>query len=612
MNAPPGDHPPDHVLDAFALGKLDEAAAEAIGRHLESCPSCCRRVAEVTSDTFLDQFRGARALTDSPTATGAPLAQAPSLHNGPAPPSSSPVGTLTRVRKYEVLRCLGDGGQGSAYLARDPGLGRLVVLKRYHHAGAADVEPEGQALARVRSRYTAQVYQLERQGDELFLVMEYLPGESLSEARKRRQLAPAEAARLIEQVAEGLEAVHACGLVHRDVKPSNIVLGEDSVPRLVDFGLAAHLGSPALRAISGSPPYMAPEQARGQWERIDARADIYGLGAVLYYLLTGHPPRDGKTPIEILERARDEPVVPPRRKNPRIPRGLERICLKAMAVDPWSRYSSAGALRHALRHHRLMWRTAPVLIAAVVLALLATAWAFRTGSVGPSASGQSGAIAVPGTAGPLSGSRPSPGAGLRVTAFEISYFRKLTEELYDQKRSGLLGIQTFAARLRDDVSVRARLSEPAYSYLIAFRPDGTDELCDPEDEAMPPPRQQEPMYPPPTKPAKRYRLSEGAGLYAFALVVSHRPLPSYREWKPLQGRMAWSAGLPCEPGVVWRDDGDGPRAFIAGNPAGTRGKDADARGFEGPVVALASWLRGRPGVDLATVQAFSVEPAPAP
>ncbi len=315
MGEAPSNHPAHQILDAFGLGKLDETAADAVGQHLESCPSCRRRVAELTSDTFLDHFRGACVRPDS---IGSMTTWPPSLDADPASPPSSTAGTLPRGLRYQVLQCLGDGGQGSAYLARDPGLDRLVVLKRYHADGAA-VEYEGQALARVRSRYTAQCYHLERHGDERFLVMEYIPGQSLSEARERRALAPDEAVRLVEQVAEGLEAVHACGLVHRDVKPSNIVLGEDGVARLVDFGLAAHLGSPALRAISGSPPYMAPEQARGQWERIDARTDVYGLGAVLYHLLTGQAPRDGKTPIEVLERARgrsDRPAPPEESAGP--------------------------------------------------------------------------------------------------------------------------------------------------------------------------------------------------------------------------------------------------------------------------------------------------------
>jgi serine/threonine protein kinase len=436
--------------------------------------------------------------------------------------------------------------------------------------------------------------------------MEYIPGNSLSEVCKKRALSIAEAVRLVEQVAEGLEAVHACGLVHRDVKPSNIVLGDDGIPRLVDFGLAAHLGSADLRAITGSPPYMAPEQARGQWERIDARTDVYGLGAVLYHLLTGQPPRDGKTPIAILEQARDEPIVPPRRRNPRAPRALEKICLKAMASDPQSRFASAAALRHELRRYRLMRRVAPVLAAAVVLlAMIGMAWSSWPGPVRPSPDDRDGPIAGRQTTKPQS--------DLHVSRFEISYFPNPDAEDYDRRRAGLLGIQSFAAFLDDDVTVQAKLSEPAYSYLIAFRPDGTDEVCDPEDEGMAPTAKSEPMYPPPQKRNQRYyRLSEGTGLYAFALVVSRKPLPPYREWKRLHEPMAWSAGLPCESGVVWRDDGESLQPLIAGGPANTRGKDARARGAEESVAKLSSWLRGLPGVDAVTLEAFPIEPAAGP
>ena len=218
-----------------------------------------------------------------------------------------------KIGKYNVVGRLGVGGQGSTYLARDPDLGRLVVLKRYHASAHDDVAiQEAQALTRIRSRHTAECFNLERDGDALFLVMEYIPGRCLSDVVKERPLAPGRAARVVEQVAEGLEAVHACGLVHRDLKPSNIVLGDDGVPRLVDFGLAAHLGSATLRGVSGTPPYMAPEQARDQWERINARTDLYGLGAVLYALLTGQPPHPGKTLPEVLMHAHQGVVTPPR------------------------------------------------------------------------------------------------------------------------------------------------------------------------------------------------------------------------------------------------------------------------------------------------------------
>jgi hypothetical protein len=158
----------------------------------------------------------------------------------------------------------------------------------------------------------------------------------------------------------------------------------------------------------------------------------------------------------------------------------------------------------------------------------------------------------------------------------------------------------------------AELSEPAYSYLIAFRPDGTDELCDPDDENMPPPRKRQPVYPPAAKGDERYRLSEGTGLYTFALVASRRPLPPYREWKKRIGPMAWSASLRGDPGVIWRDDGLGPQPLFADDNAATRGKGARARDSGEPVAKLASWLRGLPGIDVVTLEAFSVEPASGP
>jgi serine/threonine protein kinase len=605
-------HPTDQILDAFGLGKLDERASEAISQHLESCSTCRRRVAEVTADTFLDQIRGAKTASYPSTPSDSPVPESTSLETGPASPTSSTSGPPSHLLDYQVLQCLGDGGQGSAYLVRDPGLGRLVVLKRYHAKGVA-VELEGQALARVRSPYTAQCYGLERQGDELFLVMEYIPGNNLSDVRKKRALGLDESMRLVEQVAEGLEAVHACGLVHRDVKPSNIVLGDDGVARLVDFGLAAHLGSEALRVISGSPAYMAPEQARGQWERIDARTDVYGLGSVLYHLLTGASPRDGKTPIELLEQARKDPIVPPRLKNPRAPRALERICLKAMSADPLSRYPSTEAFRRDLRHYRRMRRVSPVFgVAIVLLTLLALAWGFWPRSVRPTSDAQGGAIAVRGAAEPPSGSNPPPPANLRVTRFEIAHFGWSKDDKFDPGRSGLLGRKIFEARLKDQVTLSAKLSEPAYSYLIAFRPDGTDQLCDPDDEDLPPPRNHQPMYPPPTQSDDRYGLSEGTGLYVFALVVSRDPLPAYRDWKRRHGPIAWSAGLACEPGVVWRDEGDGLQALMADEPGHERGKGVKAGGSASSISKLASWLRGQPGVDLVTLEAFAVGQAAGP
>jgi serine/threonine protein kinase len=519
---------------------------------------------------------------------------------------------------YEIIRKLGGGGQAVTYLARDRALQRLVVLKRYHGAASSNrrdaVLHEGRSLARVRSPFVAPCYGVETQGDEIDLVVEYVPGRPLTELTPAERADAPRCARLVEQVAGGLAEVHACGLLHRDIKPHNIILGDDGRPRLVDFGVAVPVASEALHFVAGSPPYMAPEQARGQGERVDARTDVYGLGAVLYYLLTGLPPHDGDTVIDVIQQAQGAPVVPPRQRNSRVPRGLEQICLKAMAADPQARFQSAEAFRRQLQRYERTRRAAPVLAAAAILvALLVPAWALWPRPPRGAQQAQGAASVDRGPSQPPSEpTLPNPPAPLRVTHFEIPLFGKLDQEKSDPKRTGLLGRTSFGAREEDDVTIQAELSEPAYSYLIAFRPDGTDELCDPEDEDAPPAKKKQPIYPPAAKSNDRYRLSEGTGLYAFALVVSRKPLPAYKEWKKRSGPMSWGAKLPSEPGVVWRDDDEGLVPLIADDGAGTRGKGAKARDSGGPANKLASWLRGLPGVDAVTVEAFPVERAAGP
>ena len=233
--------------------------------------------------------------------------------------------TITeQIGKYRLVRPLGQGGQGSAYLAFDPDLKHHVVLKRYRvariPAGQVVVLNEGQGLARVRSPFVAQCYSAERRNGECYLVIEYIAGKNLATAHHERPLDFNTAARVVEHVAEGLAAVHACGLLHRDVKPSNIILGDDGKPRLVDFGLAAPLGGEALQTVTGTLAYMAPEQARGEWDRIDPRTDVFSLGAVLYELLTGSPPYTGMSSTEKIEQAKLGRVTPPRDQNPRVPR----------------------------------------------------------------------------------------------------------------------------------------------------------------------------------------------------------------------------------------------------------------------------------------------------
>ena len=226
--------------------------------------------------------------------------------------------------------------------------------KRYHggpHGPSGEAE-EGRALAKVVSPYVARCHGIERIDGAAYLVVEYVPGRNLAEVRGDGPLDLAQVVRILAQLAEGVAAVHARGLIHRDIKPANVILHDDGTPRLVDFGLTAHLGGSRLRERSGSPPYMAPEQARGEWDRIDFRTDVFGLGGVLYKLLTDHAPHAGSTLNEVLEHAKKADVTPPRRLDPTIPAPVEAVCLKALAAAPENRYTTAlefvAALRQAI------------------------------------------------------------------------------------------------------------------------------------------------------------------------------------------------------------------------------------------------------------------------
>jgi serine/threonine protein kinase len=298
-----------------------------------------------------------------------------------APPAGGP-SVPAQVGKYRVLRALGSGGQAETLLAVDPDLERQVVLKLYHERRPEVLEEvlrEGQALARVRSPRVAQCYGVERHDGLPFLVMEYIPGRNLAEVLADGPLDVAAAVELGAQLAEGLAAVHACGLLHRDLKPANVLIGRDNLPRLVDFGLSVFHGRVAVGELAGTVQYMAPEQAGCEADRIDPRTDIWGLGGVLYTALTGKPPHEGKNAREVLEQARVGRVRPPRDLRPDLPETVNSVVLRCLAADPAGRYASAGeaaeglrsSLRQKVRRSSVRWWLGAVAAALLVGCLAA-------------------------------------------------------------------------------------------------------------------------------------------------------------------------------------------------------------------------------------------------
>jgi tetratricopeptide (TPR) repeat protein len=266
---------------------------------------------------------------------------------------------------FAIDRELGRGSMSVVYLARQPSLGRLVALKVVRSGPAAGSREyarwlrEGRSFSLLRHDNVVRLHDVGEAGGWLYLVLEYVPGGTLNDRLDIPYAAP-DAARLLVAIALAVEAIHRAGLLHLDLKPSNILMDaapgaprERAIPRVGDFGLASLRDDPddASQTIGpiGTPRYMAPEQVGADRERLGPAADVYGLGALLYHVVTGRPPFAAPSVAETLDQVRGQEPVPPRRLNPAIPRDLETICLKCLRKDPGQRYASAQAVADDLR-----------------------------------------------------------------------------------------------------------------------------------------------------------------------------------------------------------------------------------------------------------------------
>jgi serine/threonine-protein kinase len=262
--------------------------------------------------------------------------------------------------RYEVGRLLGAGGMAEVYEGRDRLLARRVAIKVLQSQYARDqsfllrFKREAQAAASLSHPNVVAVYDTGSEDGTHFIVMEYVDGRTVKDVvRQEGPLYPDRAAEICADVCAALVAAHARGLIHRDIKPGNVMLTPDGKVKVMDFGIARATTSETITqtaAVIGTAQYISPEQAQGQ--AVDYRSDLYSLGCCLYEMLTGTVPFTGATPVAIAYRHVREDPTPPRMLNPDVPPPLEAICLKAMAKLPDNRYQTAAEFRADLERFR--------------------------------------------------------------------------------------------------------------------------------------------------------------------------------------------------------------------------------------------------------------------
>jgi len=390
MQASPSLHPSEQTLQAFGNGQLDAATADVVCRHLDECLDCLIKVSGVSSDGFLDALRRARS-SESGVSSGASRDQAQSLatsraglpRTGAASAATSSMAEsipaeLANHPDYEIRRELGRGGMGVVYLAHNQLMGRDEVLKVM---GRHIIERPGvmdrflreiRAVAQLRHPNIVAAYTAFRSGESLIFAMEYVEGLDLAKMVKARGPMPVgHACYYVQQAALGLQHAHERRMVHRDIKPGNLMLsrnGDRAVIKVLDFGLAkASLenkvvelsmddGEQARRTgadltlagqMLGTPDFIAPEQIDDA-QSADIRADIYSLGCTLYYLLSGGPPFQGQTLYDILQAQHSMDARLLNFVRSEVPAELAALVAKMIAKDPERRFQTPDEVAKAL------------------------------------------------------------------------------------------------------------------------------------------------------------------------------------------------------------------------------------------------------------------------
>lgn len=357
-------HPTPEQLRAFGLGQLAPGEADLVEQHVEKCDACCRVLSEVPDDTVLAKFKNCDTVTHQGTPQETPIESETSRGQIPL--------ALQEHPRYRVLKLLGRGGMGVVYKAEHRLMERPVALKvisRRLIANRSAVERfqrEVKLAARLTHPNIVVAHDAEQAGDLHFLVMEFVDGVSLAQFVERKGPLPVPlASLLIRQAALGLQAAAQQGMIHRDIKPQNLMLTRKGQIKILDFGLARFAtegpqesiatespldrsdGLTSAGTILGTPDYMAPEQAEDS-SQADIRADIYSLGCTFFFLLTGHAPFAGDSVTRTLQSHIDRKPPSLLALRPDLPPEIVRIIERMMAKDPAARFQKPSELAAAL------------------------------------------------------------------------------------------------------------------------------------------------------------------------------------------------------------------------------------------------------------------------
>ena len=536
--------------------------------------------------------------------------------------------TLRSLGEYDVIRPIGRGGMGEVYEARHRRLGKRVAIKVLPpgkegsgHDALRRFEREIATLGQIDHNHLVEAHDAGEHRGTVYLVMKYLDGVDLQHlVEQNGPLAPDEACEMIRQAALGIQYLHERDLVHRDIKPSNLMRTNDGL-KVIDLGLARSEVGGAASGLTvqghcmGTPEYLSPEQIEDS-SAAGPHSDLYSLGGTLFYLLTGRSPFSDRVGLQGKLNAHLTQLAPDVRSiRPEIPSTVAEVVARLLAKRPTERFESAQSLANKLRE-----------LSSPNLAAIATTSDFDLPRRPTSIRRLAVAIAIPlvivlfvviglEVFGPDAPSDPKkkvekPPAGasaptykVEVHSFQLSHLEKRGR--FDVPR-GLIGRKSFQTWVGDGIKISATLTEPAYSYIIAFWPNGGIKVCFPEADSARPPQGNNPKYPSISRGVS-YGLTDGTGLQAFFVVVSRKPLPPYRAWRKNLGPSPWR---PTETaaGVVWQYRNGELLYWAKDVRDGQRGKADKVRGGK-MLIRIAKWLLERPEIEAVEGIGFSVQPA---